>query len=81
MSQHRDPQAREDALHAIALIRASLTGDFAGQQALLNNVNPTAVLGATAGLAITLGIEAHGSVEKFLEHLATMQTRIVSEPK
>lgn len=64
-----------DETTSVALLRATLAGDTAGQAAILHSTEPADLLGALAALAVGLGMKAFGSIEALDAALASWQQR------
>ena len=71
-----DPTGRDEALAAVALVRAALADDIEGQQALLADADPSALLAAAVSLAVTLGVRACGGFAELDAFLAQWQGRM-----
>lgn len=67
-----DPAA-PDAATGIALLRASIADDEAGQAAILGTTDPALLLAVTAGMALALGQKLCGSLDAFDAYLARCQ--------
>lgn len=64
-----------DETTAVALLRATMAGDGAGQAAILRSTDPADLLGAVAALAVGLGVKAFGSPDALDAALASWQQR------